>query len=61
MLQRGKRIVAVEVKSGLASSSRSGLTAFSEKYQPTRTLLVGGDGIPLGEFLAMPVGHWLQS
>lgn len=56
-----QQVVAIEVKSGAARGSLSGLAAFSDEYQPTRTLLVGGDGIPLEEFLAAPAGHWLQS
>jgi hypothetical protein len=26
-----------------------------------RTLIVGGDGIPVEEFLGQPVEHWLQA
>jgi hypothetical protein len=37
-----------------------GLAAFTEAFKPTRTLIVGGDGVPLDEFLATPVEHWLQ-
>ena len=31
---------------------------FVAQYQPDTTLLVGGDGIPLSEFLATPVTSW---
>ena len=43
----GRRIVAIEVKSGRAPVAHSGLAAFSEAFKPKRTLLVGGDGIPV--------------
>lgn len=29
-------------------------------YKPFRTLLVGGDGIPLETFLSRPVDSWLR-
>ncbi len=38
-----------------------GLGAFAEAFKPKRTLLVGGDGIPLEEFLTRPVEHWLRA
>ena len=31
----------------------------SEAFQPSRTLLVGGDGIDVDTFLTTPVRHWL--
>jgi predicted AAA+ superfamily ATPase len=34
---------------------------FGGAFKPTRTLLVGGDGIALDEFLTRPVEHWLQA
>jgi hypothetical protein len=37
-----------------------GLAAFRKQFEPLRTLLVGGDGIPLEEFLSTPVVHWLE-
>ena len=53
-------VLAIEVKSGRAPDAFSGLDAFAKAFKPTRTLLVGGDGIPIDEFLANPVEHWLQ-
>jgi len=60
VLRRGKTVVAIEVKSGAAPDSLPGLAAFTETFRPTRTLLVGGDGTPLDEFLARPVDDWLH-
>jgi hypothetical protein len=34
-------------------------TTLPKPFKPTRTLLIGGDGIALDEFLAQPVEHWL--
>ncbi|NUP94535.1 MAG: ATP-binding protein [Planctomycetaceae bacterium] len=61
VLKRGRTVVAIEVKSGRASLAHSGLARFREEFRPKLTLLVGGDGIPVGEFLARPVNEWLQA
>jgi predicted AAA+ superfamily ATPase len=55
----GRTVVAIEVKSGRAPLAHSGLAAFSEAFKPKRTLLVGGDGISVEEFLSRPVVDWL--
>jgi predicted AAA+ superfamily ATPase len=60
VLRSGRIVVALEVKSGKAPDTLPGLAAFTEAFKPTRSLLVGGDGIPLDEFLSRPVTHWLQ-
>ncbi|MXX77668.1 MAG: ATP-binding protein [Gemmatimonadales bacterium] len=60
VLRAGSVLTALEVKSGRASGARSGLAAFADRYRPTRSLVVGGDGIPIDEFLSRPVEHWLR-
>jgi hypothetical protein len=30
-----------------------------EAFRPQRKLLVGGDGVPLEEFLSRPAEHWI--
>ncbi len=59
--RRGRTVVAIEVKSGRDREKHSGLAAFSEAFRPRRTLLVGGDGIPIEEFLLTPVRRWMSS
>ena len=59
MLRSGRVVVGLEVKSGRAPLAHSGLAAFGETFKPKRTLLVGGDGIPVDEFLSRPVTDWL--
>lgn len=54
----GKLLTAVEVKSARARKGRAGLAAFESAFGQTRKLLVGGDGIPLEEFLKHAVPHW---
>lgn len=60
VVQAGRRLVAIEVKSGRTPQTHAGTTAFIEAFNPQRTLLVGGDGIALEDFFTQPVSHWLQ-
>lgn len=57
----GRRLTAIEVKSGRAPEALPGMTAFADAFRPQRKLLVGGDGIPVAEFLARPVEHWIEA
>jgi hypothetical protein len=52
-------LTAIEVKSGTARETRPGMDAFAAAFRPGRRLLVGGDGIPVSEFLSEPVEHWV--
>jgi predicted AAA+ superfamily ATPase len=49
------------VKSGRAPQAHSGIAAFAAVFRPQRSLLIGGDGIAVEEFLARPVSHWVQA
>ncbi len=51
VLQRGTDIIGIEVKSGQSGKTGLGMVAFQAALQPHRTLLVGGSGIPLEDFL----------
>ena len=53
------RLTAIEVKSGRAPHSHPGTGAFAAAFKVKRTLLVGGDGIALEDFLNRPVAEWL--
>jgi len=59
VVQVGRRLTAIEVKSGRAPLAHPGTAAFAEAFRVHRTLLVGGDGVPLGDFLEQPVSHWV--
>jgi predicted AAA+ superfamily ATPase len=61
VVRAGHALTAVEVKSGRAPDTLPGLEAFADAFKPKRTLLVGGDGIPLEKFLAKPVETWLHA
>lgn len=56
----GRRITAIEVKSGRAPKSHAGTTAFVQAFKPQRTLLMGADGIAVADFLLQPVIHWVK-
>jgi uncharacterized protein len=60
VVQAGRQLVAIEVKSGRAPQAHAGTAAFVEAFKPQRTLLVGGDGIALDDFLIQPVSHWVR-
>ena len=55
----GKRLVAIEVKSGRATGAMPGLKEFSQRHRGCRVLVVGGENLPVGEFLRYPPSHWL--
>jgi uncharacterized protein len=59
VVQAGRRITAIEVKSGRTPQVHSGTTAFARALKVHRTLLIGGDGVLLEDFLAQPVAHWI--
>lgn len=59
IVRAGRVVLALEVKSGRSPEAFSGLDEFSRTFKPTRTLIVGGNGIPLDEFLTQPIEYWL--
>jgi predicted AAA+ superfamily ATPase len=61
VVKAGRRITAIEVKSARAPRAHRGTAAFAAAFKPQQTLLVGGDGIDLEEFLSRPVLHWVAS
>jgi predicted AAA+ superfamily ATPase len=52
------RLIGIEVKSGRAPTAHPGTMAFAESFKTYRSLLVGGDGISVEEFLLRPVTFW---
>ena len=59
VVRAGRRLTAIEVKSGRATDTLPGMAAFASAFKPQRKLLVGGDGIPVDEFLSRPAAHWV--
>lgn len=61
VVRAGRRVTAIEVKSGRTREAQPGLSAFAAAFKPQRTLLVGGDGIALEDFLSQPVERWVKA
>jgi hypothetical protein len=57
VVRAGRKVAAIEVKSGRSRDSHPGLAAFGDTFHAARQLLVGGDGIPVQEFLLRPTSH----
>lgn len=55
VLSRGNDLIAIEVKSTAQKTNLPGIAAFSKQFPVTRKLMVGAQGIPLEEFLLIPV------
>lgn len=58
VLERGQRLVAIEVKSGSVPNKFVGMDAFEKSFGNCRRLAIGDGGIPLAEFLSYPAEHW---
>jgi uncharacterized protein len=61
VVRTGRTAMAIDVKSGRRRETLAGMDAFADSFKGVRRLLVGGDGIELGEFLAKPVQHWVRA
>ncbi len=46
---------AIEVKAGRRTRTRSGLAAFRRRFPGARSMIIGGDGLPLAEFFKTPL------
>jgi predicted AAA+ superfamily ATPase len=55
VLQKGKTVTAIEVKSEGRQKSSLGIELFARRFKPKNVLLVGGRGIPLKNFFITDV------
>ena len=53
ILEKNNKIIAIEVKSGHKTGNLKSLETFRKKHTPDETLVVGGEGIPLVDFVKM--------
>jgi predicted AAA+ superfamily ATPase len=60
VLERGEKLVAIEVKSGRERVNLPGTLEFSRIYPRSKKLLVGSGGIPIERFFRAPVGSWVE-
>lgn len=61
VVEAGRRLIAIEVKSGRAPQAHPGSAAFAKAFKVHRSLLVGGDGISVEAFLEKPVSEWIAA
>ena len=60
VLERGRRLVAFEVKSGARRARTSGLKRFAQRFDVLASIVVGQGGIPLSEFLTTQAREWFD-
>lgn len=59
VVRRGRRLTAIEVKSGRTPDTLPGMDAFAREFRPARRLLIGDGGVAIEDFLAAPPLHWI--
>ncbi len=57
VLERGRNLVAFEVRSGACRANVSGLEMFRQRFEGTASILIGKGDIPLPVFLSAPTGE----
>lgn len=60
VLRMGKKLLAIEVKSGRPPASFPGLANFVKEFQGAKTLIVGQGGVPLEDFLSASPSDWMM-
>ena len=60
VVAKGRKLLAIEVKSGRKREGVPGVGAFCKAYPEAKPLLVGTGGIAVEEFLRSPVGRWMK-
>lgn len=59
VVRSGKKLIAIEVKSGRVKGVLSGMATFDKIFSPQHKLLVGKEGIPIDAFLRLDLSEWL--
>ncbi len=60
VLSKGRRLLAIEVKSSTSATKLKGLAAFTAQYKEARELIVGEGGVSLAELLSHPADSWFN-
>jgi predicted AAA+ superfamily ATPase len=58
VLTSGGKVIAIEVKSTARRAAMPGIEAFAKEFPVHRKLLVGGQGVPVEEFLRTDAEAW---
>lgn len=60
VLKSGKKLTAIEIKSGYRKETLSGMEIFYNNFKPQHTFLIGNHGISIEEFLKTPIQQWIE-
>lgn len=58
VLSKEDSLIAIEVISGRSRDALSGMKMFENAFGACKMLLVGDDGVPIEEFLQIPLEDW---
>lgn len=61
VLQQGPHAIGIKVKSGPQNRHVRRHDTFTQEFNPSRMLLVGDGGIPIGGFLSTPIERWFDT
>lgn len=59
VVQRGRVLTAIEATSSGHKDTLEGMAAFVRSHKNARELLIGGQGIPVAEFLGSSIKQWI--
>jgi len=59
-VEYNKKVIGIEVKSSKRKGALAGMKAFADEFDVKKKLLIGGDGIPLEEFLSNGVEYYFS-
>jgi predicted AAA+ superfamily ATPase len=59
IVRQGKRLAAIEVKSGRSKGTMAGFEQFHKKFKTQRNVMIGQSGLPLEDFLSMGIDDLL--
>lgn len=59
ILRKGDNLTLIEVNNNQKGKNVQGIDVFTQKYQPTKTVFIGENGISVEEFLLSPPETWV--
>ncbi len=59
-VEYNKKVIGIEVKSSKRRGALAGMKAFADEFDVKKKLLIGGDGIPIEEFLSNGVEYYFS-
>ncbi len=59
VLTREDKLTAIEIKTSIVPSRHSGMDVFVKRFEPSRVMLVGSQGLSVEDFLKTPIQNFL--